>query len=164
MLACPSNLLTVYKSPPAANDSVAIEWRLVLKADILFYSCGGSHLFKASVAGTKAGHIKDLLSRLAAVSIRQPFQRRLVQGYRYLFSSLLHGLDGNDQSTIDLFYIPPCQHGNIAVPQSGKAAEQECPFGCLVGSRSLDKCKKFFFCEIIPFGLLFGYPLVPTQA
>ena len=33
-----------------------------------------------------------------------------------------------------------------------------------IGSRSLDKCKKFFFCEIIPFGLLFGYPLVPTQS
>ena len=30
------------------------------------------------------------------------------------------------------------QYGNIAIPQSGKAAEQECPFGCLVGCRSLD--------------------------
>ena len=24
-----------------------------------------------------------------------------------------------------LFYIPPCQCGNITVPQSGKAAEQD---------------------------------------
>ena len=64
-----------------------------MKADILFYPCGSSHLFEASVAGTKAGHVKDLLLRFAAVSIRQPFQCRLVQGYRYLFPCLLHGLD-----------------------------------------------------------------------
>ena len=36
MLVCPSNLPTVYKSPPAANDSVAIEWRLVWK--LTFFS------------------------------------------------------------------------------------------------------------------------------
>lgn len=64
-----------------------------VEADILFYPCGSGHLFKASVAGTKTGHVKDLLPRLAAVSIRQPFQRRLAQGYRYLFPGLLHGLD-----------------------------------------------------------------------
>lgn len=109
-----------------------------VETHILFYPCGNSHLFKTSVAGTKAGHIKDFLSRLAAVSIRQPFQRRLVQWYRYLFPCLLHGLNWNNQSSIDLFYISPCQYGNIAIPQSGKAAEQECPFGCLVGCRSLD--------------------------
>jgi len=70
-------------------------WRMAdeVETDILFYPCGSSHLFKASITGTKASHVKDLLPRFATVSIRQPFQRRLVQRYRYLFPCLLHGLD-----------------------------------------------------------------------